>query len=862
MANWTILKNAIANVVKTNGNQEITGAVLQNTLNSIISTVGENATYVGIATPTTNPGAPDGDVFYFATQAGTYTNFGGVELNEGLNILRWNGTSWVVTNVMTIVQGIGDSENAVMSQKATTYKLTELAGEYTSTPSFLRTITDLQGRFLFGITTDGEVEWPKGVPSAIKKELESYIKKEYIHNNAFLYAINDKKGNFLLGILQDGSIEWARGIPSAIKRELENYIKTETTSTPSFLRTITDLQGRFLFGITTDGEVEWPKGVPSPIKQEIDSITKKMNDKVNKEEPYLFIDKLLPIDYHVSAVLIHDGYLLVGDTDGYIHKYRLNDMTEIGKSQKITYPQIKSLSMKDGYVYAITRGNGSGMTDANYSLKNGGFLATFEANSTDMSANADNFDSYNYSGDAAITEEGEPSPSRGQYSAKLLSSGVGKAILKKAISFNGVGYINLWVKCVSSDGTTNIPLLFNGDEYVLSLIVNDNKTLSVKVGENTYPTTLTLNGWYNIKIAISDSNIQLSGRDKNANSVYTQYLSDTPISTISANNVGIGIDATSAAEILIDDLDYCPTDIDKVSFLNGSVVTLDFESLTIQKNYLLNIRGLSSIIDNNKLYVGCIGGLNVYDVTSPQTPNLLAWYRYSTREWTYPPTRTTICADEFQGIAISENKGVKYLAGTRDVQGALILDVTDYNDISLVKDLNDIPFVPAIRESDSKKISVRQYHEWGIIFNYPFIYTAMGTMHNFFGLSTTNNYTLDDYHIISGLKVRDISDLENIIISEVKLPKDVKTDVIKGENDGCPNFITLYNGKIYEGTANSGISAFTANGLQSKYLKSFNLGFGTRQELVVCDITGSLIACDKKNSNIENNNIYSLKICL
>lgn len=120
MANWSDLKAAVAQVIKTNGNNEITGQILQDTLNSIISNVGANATFAGIATPTTNPGAPDGNVFYFATQAGTYTNFGGVELNEGLNILRWNGTSWAVTNVMTIVQGIGNSENVVMSQKAVT----------------------------------------------------------------------------------------------------------------------------------------------------------------------------------------------------------------------------------------------------------------------------------------------------------------------------------------------------------------------------------------------------------------------------------------------------------------------------------------------------------------------------------------------------------------------------------------------------------------------------------------------------------------------------------------------------------------------------------------------------------------------
>lgn len=118
MANWSDLKAAVAQVIKTNGNNEITGQILQNVLNNIISNVGENATLAGIATPTTNPGAPDGNVFYFATQAGTYTNFGSVELNNGLNILHWNGTSWAVTNVMNIVQELGTSETAVMSQKA------------------------------------------------------------------------------------------------------------------------------------------------------------------------------------------------------------------------------------------------------------------------------------------------------------------------------------------------------------------------------------------------------------------------------------------------------------------------------------------------------------------------------------------------------------------------------------------------------------------------------------------------------------------------------------------------------------------------------------------------------------------------
>lgn len=93
MANWTTLKTAIANVIKTNGNQEITGQLLQNTLNDIVSNVGENATFAGVAVPTTNPGTPDGPVFYIASQPGTYANFGGYELVNDIVILRNNSAN-------------------------------------------------------------------------------------------------------------------------------------------------------------------------------------------------------------------------------------------------------------------------------------------------------------------------------------------------------------------------------------------------------------------------------------------------------------------------------------------------------------------------------------------------------------------------------------------------------------------------------------------------------------------------------------------------------------------------------------------------------------------------------------------------
>ena len=93
MSKWSTLKAAIANVIKTNGTQAITGSVLQNVLNNMVSSLGENYQFVGIATTLTNPGTPDGNVFYLAGE-GIYTNFSSLVIDTGqLGILIWNG-SW------------------------------------------------------------------------------------------------------------------------------------------------------------------------------------------------------------------------------------------------------------------------------------------------------------------------------------------------------------------------------------------------------------------------------------------------------------------------------------------------------------------------------------------------------------------------------------------------------------------------------------------------------------------------------------------------------------------------------------------------------------------------------------------------
>lgn len=109
MGNYKELKAAVASVIKTNGNQEITGQVLQNTLTTLISQVGANATFAGIATPETTPGTPDQNVFYIAGQSGVYANFGGYEVTKNAVAFNNVGGNWVATELNLLSSDFGNS---------------------------------------------------------------------------------------------------------------------------------------------------------------------------------------------------------------------------------------------------------------------------------------------------------------------------------------------------------------------------------------------------------------------------------------------------------------------------------------------------------------------------------------------------------------------------------------------------------------------------------------------------------------------------------------------------------------------------------------------------------------------------------
>ena len=94
MANYQLLKADIDKKVYQNGAQEITGANLNSVLNEMVTTLGAEYQFAGVATIATNPGTPDAKVFYIANGKGTYTNFGGINVTEDEVVVLYWDTAW------------------------------------------------------------------------------------------------------------------------------------------------------------------------------------------------------------------------------------------------------------------------------------------------------------------------------------------------------------------------------------------------------------------------------------------------------------------------------------------------------------------------------------------------------------------------------------------------------------------------------------------------------------------------------------------------------------------------------------------------------------------------------------------------
>ena len=113
MANYGTLKSALDQSIKTNTSNSITGDGLNAALDSVIDSLGAGYQYMGLASPSTNPGTPDARVCYIANTAGTYTNFGNLVVADGEVAILKYGSSWSKDSILVITAITADDINEI-----------------------------------------------------------------------------------------------------------------------------------------------------------------------------------------------------------------------------------------------------------------------------------------------------------------------------------------------------------------------------------------------------------------------------------------------------------------------------------------------------------------------------------------------------------------------------------------------------------------------------------------------------------------------------------------------------------------------------------------------------------------------------
>lgn len=182
------LKDAIKQVIKQNGNQEITGNLLQSTLLNIVNTLGADYKFLGFAMPSTvPPTSEEGRLFYFASEAGEYPNFKESDENEyvtigpGVSIItkEANSNYWKANDLVEIVQTTGEAEDKTMSQKVISAELNKKANTADVVNKILKWNTDIA-------TTRKQVplkERKQGLQVRYAIDDREWVQEEYIGTN-------------------------------------------------------------------------------------------------------------------------------------------------------------------------------------------------------------------------------------------------------------------------------------------------------------------------------------------------------------------------------------------------------------------------------------------------------------------------------------------------------------------------------------------------------------------------------------------------------------------------------------------------------------------------------------------------------
>ena len=229
------------------------------------------ATYMGVASLDTVPTKVIGaKMYYFATVAGTYKNFGDLVVPQGINVLySENGSSWVNTTLLEVAQELGVSTNKVVSQKVLNDVL-NLKADQSSVNEALAKKADKEemNRLLAKKANTADVDTKF---TEEKKRVDGELDKKF-DKESVVQEFGDSEDK----VVSQFALPF---------REIES---------PEFIKAIVDAEDHFLFGIQLDGSIEWGKGIPAPIRAKLQEIINQcQQDKTDLLESISTLNSIL-----------------------------------------------------------------------------------------------------------------------------------------------------------------------------------------------------------------------------------------------------------------------------------------------------------------------------------------------------------------------------------------------------------------------------------------------------------------------------------------------------------------------------------------------------------------------------------------
>lgn len=241
-----------------------------------------------------------------------------------------------------------DGGDSLPTTAAVLAKLREL-GYYEDNPEYVRVITDSEGRLLFGIKTDGSIDWAVGVPAPVKEYIDKQVSviigtgntTDEIDTLSDVFKfLDDFKNSDTLKALLGEKVDKEDG-KSLIDAEFAGGTTYEDH--PEFVKVVTDSEGRVLAGRRTDGVKEEKVGFKTPMLNVGGAESKAINDQEERVE-------------------------VETDADGKIVSYRRKDGTKVENSLKVEN-NLEANNLNVGHL-SLTQ---KGMTEFQKALKDSGF---------------------------------------------------------------------------------------------------------------------------------------------------------------------------------------------------------------------------------------------------------------------------------------------------------------------------------------------------------------------------------------------------------------------------------------------------------------------------------------------------------